>query len=501
MSLIQRSSVRLLARRPPLTSLGRPTSTRFASTQANTSSARNLLYGAAFAAGLGLFSIYYLDSRSALHRYILTPTLRALVDAETGHKIAVKALKYGVAAKDEGEDDAVIHSEIWGEAVDNPIGMAAGFDKDGEAIDGLFDLGFSWVEIGSVTPKPQAGNPKPRVFRLEEDNAIINRYGFPSQGAAFVLQRLRERLPSWGTTPERASLRPGDILAVNLGKNKDSPADSIEDFVSGVKTFGPLSDVLVINVSSPNTPGLRGLQNKDHLEVLLAGVRKARDELPPSPITSRQPKLVLKLAPDLDEDQLIDIADVVQKAKIDGVIVSNTTIQRPKHLISANKQEVGGLSGTPVKPYSLKALKTLRQHLPASIPLIGCGGISTGADALEFAKAGASLVQLYTSFGYEGVGAPRRIKDELVDELKKEGKTWSQVVNEALNELSAKPSPLNEPVKKGEEAAEQLVKEAEYLKELLAGAGKEVGGVAKGVGAPIPEPVAEAEIQASGINA
>jgi dihydroorotate dehydrogenase len=143
------------------------------------------------------------------------------------------------------------------------------------------------------------------------------------------------------------------------------------------------------------------------------------------------------------------------------------------------------LSGTPVKSYSLKALKTLRQHLPASIPLIGCGGISTGADALEFAKAGASLVQLYTSFGYEGVGAPRRIKDELVAELKKEGKTWSQVVNEAVNELSAKPSPLSEPVKKGEEAAEQLVKEAEYLKELLAGAGKEVGGVAKGVGAHI----------------
>ncbi|KAJ3524856.1 hypothetical protein NMY22_g10821 [Coprinellus aureogranulatus] len=214
MSFIQRGSVRLLARRPPATRTSLTSSTRFVSTSAPaTSSARNLLYGAAFAAGVGLFSIYYLDSRSAIHRYVLTPTLRALFDAETGHKIAVKALKYGVAAKDKGEDDEIIHSEIWGEVVDNPIGMAAGFDKDGEAIDGLFDLGFSWVEIGSVTPKPQAGNPKPRVFRLEEDNAVINRYGFPSQGAAFVLQRLRERHPS-GSLEVHWLRRPRRVPAV-----------------------------------------------------------------------------------------------------------------------------------------------------------------------------------------------------------------------------------------------------------------------------------------------
>lgn len=246
--------------------------------------------------------------------------------------------------------------------------------------------------------------------------------------------------------------------------------------------------------------------------MLLAGVRQARDELPPSPITSKRPKLVLKLAPDLDEEQLIEIADVIQKANIDGVIVSNTTIQRPKHLVSgmsaqctccqrlmtppspANKQEAGGLSGPPVKPYSLQALKTLRQHLPASIPLIGCGGISSGADALEFAKAGASLVQLYTSFGYEGVGTPRRIKDELVAELKKEGKTWTQVVQEAVNELSAKPSPLNAPVKKGDDAIQQLIEEAEYLKGLLDEALSKAEG---GSGHTIPEPIAEAEVQAS----
>lgn len=246
--------------------------------------------------------------------------------------------------------------------------------------------------------------------------------------------------------------------------------------------------------------------------MLLAGVSQARDDLPPSPITSKRPKLVLKLAPDLDEEQLVEIAEVIQKANIDGVIVSNTTIQRPKHLISgtcnhmnygfqlmlllypAQKQETGGLSGPPVKPYSLKALKTLRQHLPASIPLIGCGGISTGADALEFAKAGASLVQLYTSFGYEGVGAPRRIKDELVAELKKEGKTWTQVVNEAVNELSAKPSPLDAPVKKGDSAVQQLIEEAEYLKGLLDEA---LNKADAGSGAHVLSSVEKAEVQAS----
>ncbi|RXW22129.1 hypothetical protein EST38_g3718 [Candolleomyces aberdarensis] len=505
MSLLQKGSARLLAKRPPVPRYCISVPTRPASSQASSpaaSNARTLLYAAVFTASAGLFTIYYLDSRSALHRYVLTPAIRGLFDAETGHKLAVKALKYGIAAKDQVEDDASIQGEIWGQAVNNPVGVAAGFDKDGEAIDGLFDLGFSWVEIGSVTPKPQPGNPKPRVFRLEEDQAIINRYGFPSQGHAFVLSRLKERLPQFFTESKPASLRPGDLLAVNLGKNKDSPADSIDDFVAGVKSFGPLSDVLVINVSSPNTPGLRGLQNKDHLERLLAGVTKARDELEPSSLTSRRPKLVLKLAPDLEEDQLIDIADVVQQAKIDGVIVSNTTIQRPKHLVNANKQEIGGLSGPPVKAYSLKALKTLRQHLPESIPLIGCGGISTGADALEFAKAGASLVQIYTSFGYDGVGTCRRIKDELVAELKKEGKSWNEVVTSAVKQLSPVPSPLNEEIKKGEDAVSQLVAEANYLKNLLEEATENVTGSeaktpeAESVSKP-SESVELAEVQAS----
>ncbi|KAH6915877.1 dihydroorotate dehydrogenase [Coprinopsis sp. MPI-PUGE-AT-0042] len=454
------------------TTIPRP---RTLTTQASSpaSTAKTALYAGAFAVSAGLFTVYYMDCRSAIHRYILTPLVRSTLDVEAGHKLAVKVLKYGVSPKDQVKDDPVLVGEIWGQEVNNPVGLAAGFDKDGEAIDGLFNLGFSWVEIGSVTPKPQEGNPKPRMFRLEEDDAVINRYGFPSQGHTYVLSRLQERSFE-GQESEQASLRHGDLLAVNLGKNKDSPADSIDDFVRGVKTFGPYSDVLVINVSSPNTPGLRGLQNRDSLETLLRGAVKARDELPPSQITHKRPKLLVKLAPDLDELQLVEIADVIQQTKVDGVILSNTTIQRPNHLINANKHEVGGLSGPPVKPYALKALKTLRANLPASIPIIGCGGISSGQDALEFARAGATLVQLYTRFGYEGAGTARRIKDELVVELRKEGKTWKQVVAESVDKTSLKHSPLNDEVKLVESAVSQLIKEAEHLKALLGKLGEKI---------------------------
>ncbi|KAF8963456.1 dihydroorotate dehydrogenase [Flammula alnicola] len=436
---------------------------------------RTALYTTAFVVSAGLFTVYYLDSRSALHRYVLTPIIRNILDPETGHKLAVKTLKSGLGPKDPVRDDERLKCQLWGEAVSNPIGLAAGFDKDGEAIDGLFDLGFGWVEIGSVTPKPQPGNPRPRMFRLDEDGAVINRYGFPSQGHSSVLARVRARIPTFFSGPDRAALREDSMLAVNLGKNKESPADSIDDFVAGVRTFGPYSDVLVVNVSSPNTPGLRGLQNKDVLERLLDGVTKARDELTPSPLTSRKPKVVLKIAPDLEKSQIIEMADVIRKSNIDGVIVSNTTIQRPKTLVngqsSANKSEAGGLSGPPIKPFSLKALQTLRAHLPSSIPLIGCGGIASGKDALDYAKSGASMVQVYTSFGYDGVGACRRIKDELVDELAKEGKSWEQVVHEAVEQLSWK-EPI--PEKKPEPTVQQLISEAEELKTMLDKLGDEM---------------------------
>ncbi|KIM83074.1 hypothetical protein PILCRDRAFT_819864 [Piloderma croceum F 1598] len=437
-------------------------------------------YRTVFVLSTGLFAVYYFDARSAIHRYFLTPVLRYALDAETSHKVAVKVLRSGLGPRDPVPDDEKLKSEIWGQKISNPVGLAAGFDKDGEAIDGLFDLGFSWVEIGSVTPKPQPGNPRPRVFHLPDDSALINRYGFPSQGHASVLSRLRARIPSFFSLDDdsSAALRSGSLLAVNLGKNKTSPAESIDDFVSGVRTFGPYSDVLVVNVSSPNTPGLRGLQNRQLLEELLAGVTKARDQLAPSELTSRRPRLVLKIAPDLDDSQLIDIADVIKNSGIDGVIVSNTTIRRPSTLVDSNKSETGGLSGVPLKEYSLIALQTLRSHLPASIPLIGCGGICTGADALEYAKAGASLVQVYTGFGYDGAGACRRIKDQLVEALEKEGTTWGEVVKRAVNELSAQPSEQKGKsvrVIPDEGSVKQLIEEAEELKILLDRLGEKMG--------------------------
>ncbi|KAJ7720588.1 Dihydroorotate dehydrogenase-domain-containing protein [Mycena maculata] len=428
---------------------------------------RTGLYSTVFVLSAGLFAIYYLDARSAIHRYVFTPLLRHTLDAETGHKVAVQVLKSGLGPRDPVEDDARLKSELWGQEISNPVGLAAGFDKNGEAIDGLFNLGFSWVEIGSVTPKPQPGNPRPRVFHLPDDSAFINRYGFPSEGHASVLSRLRARIPRFFDDENgSAAFRPGAMLAVNLGKNKESSVESIDDFVAGVRTFGPHSDVLVVNVSSPNTPGLRGLQNRELLETLLSGVTQARDQLP----SPRKPKLVLKIAPDLTETQLIEIAAVIENTSIDGVIVSNTTTQRPSDLVHPNKSETGGLSGAPLKQYSLAALRTLRKNLPARIPLIGCGGISTGADALEYAKSGATLVQVYTGFGYDGVGACRRIKDQLVDELEKEGLTWGDVVQKAVSELSLSPRArdIDEKLKAdADPSLQQLIAEAEELKSLL----------------------------------
>ncbi|SJL06465.1 related to Dihydroorotate dehydrogenase (quinone), mitochondrial [Armillaria ostoyae] len=437
---------------------------------------RTGLYATVFAISTGLFAVYYFDSRSAIHRYVLTPLLRYSLDPETGHKFAVQVLRSGLGPKDVVADDERLKFELWGKSISNPVGLAAGFDKDGEAIDGLFDLGFSWVEVGSVTPSPQPGNPRPRFFHLPEDSAVINRYGFPSQGHMSVLNRIRARIPTFlQEDNDTASFRSGSVLAVNLGKNKASPADSIQDFVDGVRMFGPYSDVLVVNVSSPNTPGLRGLQGRDTLQTLLEGVTTARDDLPPSAVTSApKPKLVLKIAPDLTESQLVEMAEVIRNSRIDGVIVSNTTISRPSSLHHPSKVEAGGLSGTPLKELSLSALRTLRQNLPESIPLIGCGGISSGEDALDYAKAGASLVQVYTGFGYDGAGACRRIKDQIIETLAKDGVTWADVVSKAVKDLSWKE-------KEKESEVSLLTKEAEELKRLLDALGDKMASGEVGV--------------------
>ncbi|BGP01128.1 Dihydroorotate dehydrogenase (quinone), mitochondrial [Rhodotorula toruloides] len=432
---------------------------------------KSFLLSTALFLGSGAFLAYAYDSRAGVHRWLLQPAFMALTedDPELAHQVAVKILSANMGPVDCGVDDERLAFELWGKHFSNPIGIAAGFDKHAEAIDGLFNLGFGYVEVGSITPEPQSGNPKPRVFRVPESNSVVNRYGFNSEGHAAALARLRQRvikfvndyasvLPAelFPSTPSTAvaaqnfdpvtsylasrdgsgaapadtvgmprSLHPGKVLGINLGKNKSSDPDSIDDFVKGVAALGPYADVLVVNVSSPNTPGLRNLQRKGMLSELLEGVVQARNLLP----TSIKPPVLVKVAPDLDDEQLSDIAYAAKTAGIDGVIVSNTTISRPPSAGSSPVlQETGGLSGPPVKALALRALSALYEQTDGKVPLVGCGGISSGQDALDYAKAGASLVQLYTGFVYGGAGLPRRIKDELAELLRREGKAWKEVI-------------------------------------------------------------------------
>ena len=303
-------------------------------------------------------------------------------------------------------------------------------------MDGLYDLGFSYVEVGSVTPEPQFGNARPRYFRLSSDKAVINRLGFPSDGAIAVCRNLQDRVrnffvkTSTHLSPETPrSLAPNRMLAVNLGKNKDTPiGDAADDYIKGVRIFAPYADVLVINLSSPNTPGLRSLQSAAYLNNLLSLIRAEVSQLP-----APQPRLVVKIAPDLNLPEIKEIAHAVVQNGVDGVIVSNTTTQRPGTLTSPPEKiaEQGGLSGPPLKPLSLRALKMLKSQLKQlprgdKVVLIGCGGISSGKDAIEYARAGATLVQCYTGFVYDGVGFASRIKDEIVEELGH--RSWKDII-------------------------------------------------------------------------
>ncbi|NWS75486.1 PYRD dehydrogenase, partial [Crotophaga sulcirostris] len=325
---------------------------------------------------------------------------------------------------------------VLGQRFRNPVGLAAGFDKQGEAVDGLYRMGFGFVEVGTVTPKPQEGNPRPRVFRLVEDEAVINRYGFNSHGHGAVERRLRAR--------QETQLRltgEGMPLGVNLGKNKSSP-DAAADYVAGVRRLGPLADYLVVNVSSPNTPGLRDLQGKAELRDLLAKVLAERDALP----CERRPALLVKIAPDLSARDRQDIASVVCELGVDGLIISNTTVSRPSSLRSRQRAEAGGLSGKPLRELSTQTIREMYaltggrgragaggtgwghpscpDPVPAHagrVPIIGVGGVSSGRDALEKIRAGASLVQLYTALVYHGPPVVGAVKRELEELLREQG--------------------------------------------------------------------------------
>jgi dihydroorotate dehydrogenase len=318
------------------------------------------------------------------------------LDAETAHRATIAGLKM-MPARRPAEFPPLLRTTVAGLDFPTPVGLAAGFDKDAEVPQQMLSLGFGFVEVGTVTPRPQQGNPKPRLFRLSEDQAVINRMGFNNRGQQSAFARLTECTNTHG------------VIGVNIGANKDS-ADRIADYVAGVRAMTRMSRYLTINISSPNTPGLRGLQDAGALEELLAAVGEARTTEP----------IFLKVAPDLEAGDPDRIVRAAIDHKIDALIVSNTTVSRPP-LRSRLASEQGGLSGQPLKPLALKALRDFRAASGGEIPLIGVGGIANADDAWERIRAGARLVQLYSAMVYEGPGIARRIAHGLAQRLAREG--------------------------------------------------------------------------------
>ena len=325
------------------------------------------------------------------------------IDPERAHEITLRALERGVYAAAR-PDDARLRQSLFGLDFPNPVGMAAGFDKDARVPAALLRLGFGFTEIGTVTPKPQPGNPRPRVFRLIRERGVINRLGFNSGGHAAALARL--------------ATRPDGIVGVNIGANKDS-ADPAEDYVLGLRTFVDVADYFTVNISSPNTPGLRDLQAPDRLGALLARVMAERDALAANG-HKRRPVLV-KLAPDLHDDDLPAIVTALTGHAVDGAILTNTTIARDTVKTSSYAGETGGLSGRPVFKRSTRMLARIYRLTEGRLPLIGVGGIDSGEAALAKIRAGASLVQLYTGLIYSGPGLIADIKRTLLRHMEETG--------------------------------------------------------------------------------
>jgi len=340
---------------------------------------------------------------------LLGPLLRAL-PPETAHRVSIRALAAGLVPRAQGTDDPILAVDLWGRRLSNPVGVAAGFDKGAEVPEALLALGFGLVEAGTITPRPQPGNPRPRLFRLPEDRAVINRFGFNSEGLAVAEARMA-RIPREG--------RRG-LIGANVGKNKDSAAAG-PDYAAGVRALARHSDYLVVNVSSPNTPGLRELQRREALIALLAEVEGALTEALRASGTAR-PALLIKVAPDLAPTERDDLAAVLRDVSgVDGVIIGNTTVSRPAGLRGRHKAEAGGLSGKPLMALSTEVLADLYRLTGGRIPLIGCGGIASGEDAYVKIRAGATLVQLYTALVYEGPALVGRIKRDLAALLRRDG--------------------------------------------------------------------------------
>ena len=331
-----------------------------------------------------------------MHLYSLVRPLAFALDAERAHRFTIAGLKM-MPKLDPARFPDSLRSTVAGLEFPSPVGLAAGFDKDAEVPEQMLGMGFGFVEVGTVTPKPQKGNPRPRLFRLVEDRAVINRMGFNNGGQAAAYQRLRHATHLHG------------VIGVNVGANKDS-ADRIADYALGVRKMAPVARYLTINISSPNTPGLRGLQEEGELRELLAAVEEVRTDKP----------IFLKVAPDLERGDHDRIVRAALDHHVDALIVSNTTVSRPP-LKSRHASEAGGLSGEPLKSLASEALRTFRNASGGEIPLIAVGGIANADDAWERIKAGASLVQLYSAMVFEGPGIGRVIAAGLAGLLKREG--------------------------------------------------------------------------------
>ena len=325
------------------------------------------------------------------------------LDPEDAHSLVIKALRYMPLARP-APDAKELSIRAFGLNFPNPVGLAAGFDKNAQAPDAMLRLGFGFVEVGTITPRAQAGNPRPRLFRLEADEGVINRLGFNNEGAAAALARLAARAGA------------GGIVGVNIGANRDSP-DRAEDYVRLIETFATVASYFTVNVSSPNTPGLRDLQQASALDDLLARVIDARERVQPH---AGPTPVLLKIAPDLTLSDLDDVVGIARKHRVDGMIVGNTTIARPGSLRERDKaREAGGLSGRPLFKLSTRMLAETFVRAESAFPLIGVGGIDSSPTAIAKIKAGATLIQLYSGLVYRGIGLVTQIKADLLAALRR----------------------------------------------------------------------------------
>jgi dihydroorotate dehydrogenase len=332
------------------------------------------------------------------------PFLHAL-EPEDAHRLAVNLLKRAPLPRAPA-DDPRLAMRVFGLNFPNPIGIAAGFDKDAEAPDALLRLGFGFVEVGTITPRPQSGNPKPRLFRLDADRGIINRLGFNSQGADAALKRLAMRVNA------------GGVVGINVGANKES-ADRVADYVELIERFAAVASYVTVNISSPNTPGLRNLQQAAVLDDLLARVTDARERVAPN---AGPTPVLLKISPDLSLPELDDVVGIARSRRVDGMIIGNTTVSRPSGLRETSiAREAGGLSGLPLLPLANRMLAETYVRVEGVFPLVGAGGIDTGAAALSKIRAGASLIQVYSGLVFAGLGLVAEIKRTLIAVLDRDG--------------------------------------------------------------------------------